>query len=218
VSKFYEREPFAWDSEGQRVCRAFGIGRFGNTPGGEGKKEKNRWFYAFNLEKLESGMGGGIQKIGNLTENPFSFDRDGKKGRKRRRDGDEKMNGEGDGESETNGMIFSFGVGEESERDAKTGRKKSKMEGKGRVENGSPPEDYVCKICDSSGHWIKNCPKKEERDGKRERGQRDQRDSPRKGYVCHKCGLEGHYIKDCPQRGEIAREWTDDSTKSQFRC
>ncbi|KAG0214875.1 GPI inositol deacylase [Mortierella sp. NVP41] len=55
------------------------------------------------------------------------------------------------------------------------------------------PEGYVCAKCSVPGHLIKDCPLL-----KQENGARDLARGPPEGYVCAKCSVPGHYIKDCP--------------------
>ncbi|KAI0707677.1 nuclear protein [Earliella scabrosa] len=54
-----------------------------------------------------------------------------------------------------------------------------------------PKEGYVCRICNESGHFIRDCPVK---NAVGDTGGR----KPREGYVCRACGSELHYIQDCP--------------------
>ncbi|KAG8958921.1 hypothetical protein FRC00_002149 [Tulasnella sp. 408] len=54
-----------------------------------------------------------------------------------------------------------------------------------------PPENYVCKICNQPGHYVKHCP---EKNAVGDTGGK----KPPPGYVCRACGSEAHYIKDCP--------------------
>ena len=52
----------------------------------------------------------------------------------------------------------------------------------------SPPPlspRYVCNICREQGHWIDQCPYKDN-------------PTPPAGYVCHKCHQAGHWRHLCP--------------------
>jgi len=53
-----------------------------------------------------------------------------------------------------------------------------------------PPEGYVCKICSVPGHLVRDCPT---RDAVGDTGGR----KPREGYVCRACGSDAHYLDDC---------------------
>lgn len=52
------------------------------------------------------------------------------------------------------------------------------------VERRVPPPGYVCKICNTPGHYIADCPKKE---------------PPPADYVCYLCKRPGHWKSDCPE-------------------
>jgi len=53
-----------------------------------------------------------------------------------------------------------------------------------------PPEGYICKICNTPGHLVRDCPT---RHAVGDTGGR----KPREGYNCRACGSEQHYIEDC---------------------
>ncbi|KAI0647378.1 nuclear protein [Trametes meyenii] len=58
-------------------------------------------------------------------------------------------------------------------------------------EREKPKEGYICRVCNEPGHFIRDCPVKNavgDTGGKK----------PRDGYVCRACGSELHYIQDCP--------------------
>ncbi|OQR88099.1 WD40 repeat-containing protein [Achlya hypogyna] len=52
-----------------------------------------------------------------------------------------------------------------------------------------PPDNYTCNRCGTKGHWIEDCPHKDEMSQK----------APPPGYLCKRCNVAGHYISDCPQ-------------------
>merc|ERR1711871_1586918 len=52
------------------------------------------------------------------------------------------------------------------------------------IERRLPPPGYVCKICNTPGHFITDCPHK---------------NPPPPGYVCIVCKIPGHWKNDCPQ-------------------
>ncbi|KXN86945.1 Zinc finger CCCH domain-containing protein 59, partial [Leucoagaricus sp. SymC.cos] len=57
-------------------------------------------------------------------------------------------------------------------------------------ERAKPQEGYVCKLCNEPGHFVRDCPT---RDAVGDTGGR----KPKPGYVCRACGSEEHYIDDC---------------------
>lgn len=68
-------------------------------------------------------------------------------------------------------------------------------------ERSKPPEGYVCKRCQQTDHFIRDCPTKDERG---DTGGR----KPPPGYVCRACASEAHLIDDCPvvAQGRQGRE------------
>lgn len=71
-----------------------------------------------------------------------------------------------------------------------------------------PPGDYVCKLCNIPGHWLKDCHLFEPRPGTKSlstigpsrahvasKGQ--QQIPPPGNYVCRLCGIPGHWIEQC---------------------
>ena len=67
---------------------------------------------------------------------------------------------------------------------------------------GPPPDDYLCKICSTPGHWIKDCPDKK-------------REVP-EGYICKICSVAGHFIRDCPQGKKRDKSFKSSSRDSMF--
>ncbi|KAG9021845.1 hypothetical protein FRB95_001263 [Tulasnella sp. JGI-2019a] len=59
-----------------------------------------------------------------------------------------------------------------------------------RDEGGRPPAGYVCKICQSTEHYIKECP------------QRTEKKRIPDGYTCKICSSTEHMISDCPRRDD----------------
>eukprot|EP00127_Corallochytrium_limacisporum_P000766 Clim_evm52s25 gene=Clim_evmTU52s25 len=87
-----------------------------------------------------------------------------------------------------------------------------------RSRSREPPVGYICKICQTPGHWIKECPSKNiplNGDGTmdmaaaaaagvhphahRHQSQRIIR-PPGQGYLCKICKIPGHWLADCPQK------------------
>lgn len=64
-----------------------------------------------------------------------------------------------------------------------------------------PPESYTCNRCGTKGHWIEDCPTKDQQ-GQQSFGQSfngGARKVPPDGYLCKRCNTPGHYISDCTQ-------------------
>ncbi|KAK7467482.1 hypothetical protein VKT23_004534 [Stygiomarasmius scandens] len=183
---FWEREPFVWEDEEERVSRFVSLGAFGEVPVEEGGK-KQRWFYAFSIAPNAK-----TPRPQNATKNPFTESRH----LKRALDDDS-----------TDGNSYIFG---NVKQPGKRGRVDKGEPGKPppgykchRCESSEhfindcperikPPEGYVCRICDTPGHLVRDCPTKHaigDTGGRK----------PKPGYVCRACGNEGgHYLDDCP--------------------
>ncbi|KAF7722896.1 hypothetical protein EC973_002616 [Apophysomyces ossiformis] len=152
---FYEREPYlnmtgfgSNDDEqaAEHVSRFIGLGDVLNG-------EKHRWFYAFRLEPLSKVSLDSLQaKPRNVTECPFQGLLIGS-GQKRPHPGDSDV-----------GSYFWGTEHREAKRSAVS------------QATHSLPENYVCRICNTPGHHIKDCPQGGNR---RERGTR----APPPGYV-----------------------------------
>ncbi|KAJ6490622.1 hypothetical protein C8R47DRAFT_453420 [Mycena vitilis] len=65
---FWEREPFVWSDEQDRVSRFVSLGAFGGEPPA-GKKQ--RWFYAFSIAP-NSPTAAPVPRPANATKNPFT--------------------------------------------------------------------------------------------------------------------------------------------------
>jgi polyadenylation factor subunit 2 len=57
-----------------------------------------------------------------------------------------------------------------------------------------PPETYTCNRCQTKGHWIEDCPLKDQQ----QQQAAGQKKLPPDGYLCKRCNVPGHYITDCP--------------------
>ncbi|KAI6045596.1 nuclear protein [Pisolithus marmoratus] len=209
---FWEREPFLWEDEGDRITRFISLGAFGGEKV-TGKKE--RWFYAFSIAP----SGPQTKRPFNITTNPFT---NTVRPHKRPFDTSEGEN-------------FLWGNIEHVEKRSRTGKAvrvsphygssgekpkppsgyRCRRCGSSEVtlypvqlnkdythmvskhfitdcpEKTRPPEGYVCKICNVSGHLLRDCPT---RHPVGDAGGR----KPKEGYLCHTCGSGLHYIEDCP--------------------
>jgi hypothetical protein len=56
----------------------------------------------------------------------------------------------------------------------------------GGAVRGTPPSDYVCRLCGVPGHWLDRCPQKSEPK------------PPPPSYTCRLCQRPGHWIQLCP--------------------
>ncbi|KAJ3834666.1 CwfJ C-terminus 1-domain-containing protein-like protein [Lentinula raphanica] len=159
---FLEREPFVWD-EGNgngRVSRFISLGAFNGPPSVEGKKQ--RWFYAFSI--TPEAASAVTPKPTNASKNPFT-----EAGHRKRPFQETQM---------SQGENFIFG-------NVKQPVKRS------RIDNGDgkPPPGYKCRRCESTEHFINNCP---------------ERQKPPEGYVCRICNTPGHLVRDCPSSSQNA--------------
>ena len=55
----------------------------------------------------------------------------------------------------------------------------------------SPPDNYVCKRCNTSGHYVQDCPEN----------------------VCHYCREKGHIASKCPRRIHYHKRKRDESVE-----
>ncbi|THG97269.1 hypothetical protein EW145_g7647 [Phellinidium pouzarii] len=199
LPQFWEREPFVWADEDERITRFVSLGAFGGEHGPA--KKGPRWFYAFSIAPPSS-TAPAQTKPANLTANPFTsaaFSRPSST--KRPVDMAEVEN-------------FIFGaIQQPLAKKARHEREGGKPPPgyKCRIcestehfisdcpEKSKPPEGYVCKICNNPGHLIRECPVK---NATGDTGGR----KPPPGYVCRACASENHMIQDCPAATQTRRE------------
>lgn len=62
-----------------------------------------------------------------------------------------------------------------------------------------PPDSYTCNRCGTKGHWIEDCPTKDQMQSGGMHGGQMMRKVPPEGYLCKRCNTPGHYISDCTQ-------------------
>lgn len=166
VGEFWEREPWLWDrssTNGGNFDHS-SITRYVNL-GQFGNETKERWFYAFNILPISEAQS---TKPPNATNSPYSMVMRPNQKRGLTNFGDDEFD---------SGTNFRFGEMETRQKKSKTG--------------GPPPPSYVCKICQTSGHWIQECPEKV-----------DKPRQPKGGYVCRICNTPGHLIQDCPSSNQ----------------
>ncbi|KAF8517598.1 CwfJ C-terminus 1-domain-containing protein-like protein [Hysterangium stoloniferum] len=172
--KFWEREPFCWAEENNRITRFVSLGHFGGTSTpASGKKE--RWFYAFSISLAPPSTT--LQPPpAKVTPNPYvATALEPSLGSKRPLEQTLE-----EGENHIWGNVEKRYKGSETKR---------MPDGGGGKSRGPPPEGYVCRICKSSAHFIQECPQKKNEDGTRK---------PPEGYVCRACASDQHYIQHCP--------------------
>ncbi|KAG8812364.1 hypothetical protein FRC17_002060 [Serendipita sp. 399] len=172
---FWEREPFGWpnDADEGRCTRFLSIGAFGGTiPDGQ---KRPRWSYAFSIAPLTPNSPS-LSMPTNLTFNPYyphhtieqpSPMKTSPQGVKRplMEDGAPQFRWAHDGQDGP----------------------KPKRQKKEKTQPNGLPEGYVCRICQSTEHFIKDCP---------------ERSKPPEGYVCRRCQQTGHFLRDCPTKDE----------------
>ncbi|KAG2230013.1 hypothetical protein INT48_003059, partial [Thamnidium elegans] len=199
-SMFYEREPYrnivsgfgaAEEREAGHATRFIGLGDVLN-------KEKQRWFYAFNLVPMSKASKEALETLpDNTTECPFVplFN-----GTKRKHE---------DTQDDTNGSFF---WGEDAKR-AKVAEKPKdgyvckRCNVPGHFIADCPTSDYVCRKCNNKGHNIKDCPQNTESDH-----------VPPDGYICNICKQPGHYIKKCPDAKVINNKREQEKLDSCWFC
>ncbi|KAI8444703.1 CwfJ C-terminus 1-domain-containing protein-like protein [Phakopsora pachyrhizi] len=169
-SEFWEREPWLWDKTSIESDSQPLITRFVHLAE-FGNPEKERWFYAFNISPIDE-----VKPVrpSNATACPYSLRVD--QSRKR------NANDMADDVFES-GQNFRFGSIENNQKKTRTG---------------VTPPNYVCKICSTSGHWIQDCPEKQQ-----------QKRKPQEGYVCRICNTPGHLINDCPMAEKRKADFKD---------
>ncbi|KAH7107608.1 CwfJ C-terminus 1-domain-containing protein-like protein [Auriculariales sp. MPI-PUGE-AT-0066] len=198
-SRFWEREPFAWDSSLTRSTRFIGLGSFGEQeqPG----TKKARWFYAFSIAS-----GAQAAVASKTTQNPFSQSQPNSQPRS----APTKRTLEQLDQPSNDNFIWDMG-------NAPPPPKRTRIE-QGQGESKRPPEGYKCRICESDAHFIKDCPDKPAKGSvpegyvckicqgtdhlirdcptKLETGDTGGK-KPRPGYVCRACGSQQHLFEDC---------------------
>ncbi|KAG8743990.1 hypothetical protein FRC10_011064 [Ceratobasidium sp. 414] len=168
---FWEREPFVWDGDDNRVARFVNLGAFGETgvSGGGGAK-KPRWFYAFSIAPVESIPS--QARPPNATPSPFYTP--APKIAKRAVEADNSA-------STASFMWGSNPQGPDQNKRPRTDAPEGSQK--------PLPAGYKCKHCseENTDHLVRDC--KAVNTTKR----------PPETYSCRACGSSEHYFKDCPQ-------------------
>ncbi|KAJ2808714.1 hypothetical protein H4R20_000690 [Coemansia guatemalensis] len=194
---FYERQPWKYSdrisigrgsSAVPHFTRFIGLGAVNAS-----RNEKQRWFYAMNvnpLRNISQGTSAPNELPANCTTNPlFRF---GKIARVL----DTKSL------PRVLSAIDSSGGGNEASLSNRGGQGKRPP----------PPLNYICHGCNQPGHWISDCPVK----GQNKRQRSDS--SPPSGYVCHKCKKQGHWRSDCPADSSTSSGHASDALSKCWFC
>lgn len=158
-STFWEREPFRNGSTNQ-VTRFLSLGAFGN-------KNKQRYFYAFNLKQEKA-----RDEHANTTDSPYAYLADSSK-------------------RSLDDQVTSSHFEQQPTPLVNVKKQKTAQPPEGYVCNichtvghfvhdcpekvTGPPASYVCKICNETGHYITHCPQRKQR---RQEHHQQRHDSP----------------------------------------
>ncbi|KAG0367058.1 hypothetical protein BGZ54_004483 [Gamsiella multidivaricata] len=186
--QFWERAPYKNVKGAEHATRFIGLGEVGN-------KNKQRWFYAFNLVPVANASEEVLRSSNNAatTESPLASVKELKRGR--------------DQQDDAGGFFWDS---KRVRNEPPTGYVCRRCNQPGhfikdctaeRQPRGAP-EGYICKKCSQPGHFIQDCPLIKE-------------EVPRlpPGYVCNICHKPGHRITDCPE-AESRRQSENGSSSS----
>ncbi|KAJ2508428.1 hypothetical protein IWW47_000618 [Coemansia sp. RSA 2052] len=153
----------------------------------ESERDKERWFYAMNVSPLNyasQGKSAAGEAPKNCTPNPlYRFGRLGT-------------------------VLDSKNLARTL--DAIDSAHGSDSKDADRSRRAPPPLSYVCRCCSQPGHWIQDCPTKDQRKRLRVDG------APPAEYVCHLCHKSGHWRSDCPSAVPIGSSAADVHAKCWF--
>ncbi|KAG0340423.1 hypothetical protein BG000_011982 [Podila horticola] len=169
---FWERSPYRNNDGAEHATRFIGLGEVGN-------KNKQRWFYAFNLVPLSKASDEILQSSITAATTPCPLTN-----MELKRGPDEN----------DNSFFWDNKRARGGPPDGYVCRRCNQPGHfvKDCTAERGVPEGYICKKCNQPGHFIRDCPMvKEEQETRATRG-------PPEGYVCNKCQQPGHFIKDCP--------------------
>ncbi|MBW0467395.1 hypothetical protein O181_007110 [Austropuccinia psidii MF-1] len=160
-NRFWEREPWVWDpssDSNKSSSNHLLMTRFVNLGQFE-NQSKERWFYAFKISPISQ-----TKPVRPPDATPCPYSSMTRPSQKR----NDPMT-QDEFSSEPN---FRFGEMDPVKKKARSAQ---------------PPSNYLCKICQNSGHWIQDCPEKVNKQPK-----------PQDGYICRICNTPGHLIRFCP--------------------
>ncbi|KAL1744364.1 CwfJ C-terminus 1-domain-containing protein-like protein [Schizophyllum fasciatum] len=160
---FWEREPYVWADPADRISRFVSLGAFGGPPTA-GKKQ--RWFYAFSIAPLTPAAVA-VPKPANLTKNPFT-------------DAPSLPTKRPYEPNDDSGANYIWG-------NVALPNKRSRVAAP-QGEPGMPPPGYRCHRCESTTHFIQDCP---------------ERPVPKEGFICKLCNEPGHFVRDCPTKHAV---------------
>lgn len=182
--QFWERAPYKNVHGAEHATRFIALGDVGN-------KNKQRWFYAFNLVPLATVTEDVLKAsvTATTTDSPLATASE----LKRRPDQDDPAGFFWDAKRVRNEPP----AGYICHRCNQPGHFVKECTAE-RVPRTTMPEGYLCAKCRRPGHYIKDCPLIKEEMAARELAKANGADGPPEGYLCVKCNVPGHYIKECP--------------------
>ncbi|KAF9902557.1 hypothetical protein BX616_001902 [Lobosporangium transversale] len=183
--QFWERSPYRNTNGADHATRFIALGDVGN-------KNKQRWFYAFNLVPLANASEEVLKNsINNLTTgSPLATTAE----LKRPLDQNETASFFWDNKRVRNEPPAGYvcrrcNIPGHFIKDCTVERQPTNDQSR---DSTRMPEGYVCKKCNEPGHYLKDCPRIKEETSSGVRSVPD-------GYVCKICQKPGHFIRDCPE-------------------
>ncbi|KAG0319317.1 hypothetical protein BGZ99_005160 [Dissophora globulifera] len=205
--QFWERQPYrnSKDSTVQYATRFIGLGEVGN-------KNKQRWFYAFNLVPLALASEEVLRSSVNAatTESPLANVPDLKRPHQPEEAGSFFWdNKRARNEPPTGYVCRRCNQPGHFIKDCTVERQPNQH---GQLSR-PMPEGYICNKCNEPGHYIKDCPKIKEEIATGVRGGQGLTGGDRplpEGYLCNICKQPGHWIQDCPESAARRQQQSED--------
>ncbi|KAI1309125.1 hypothetical protein EDD11_004136 [Mortierella claussenii] len=189
--QFWERSPYRNTNGADHATRFIGLGEVGN-------KNKQRWFYAFNLVPLANASEETLKSSvnANTTESPLATAAE----LKRPLDPNEAGSFFWDNKRARNEPPAGYVCRRCNQpghfiKDCTVERQPHSSQGPSGNTN-RLPEGYICNKCHQPGHHIRECPLVKEEMAAAGAGGGSR--PPPEGYVCKICQKPGHFIRDCP--------------------